>query len=245
MLIRTIVILLVVQLASPQLFAQEEEFDDLLILYVDGDYEKLIRKAEKYSEDDDTRRDPRPYLYMSKAYYGMSKDEKYAEEYPKAFRDALKYASRYARKDDEREYWDINIEFINELRAEAMREADLYLSDDDRRGLSKAARLYRYLTDIDPGDPGAGMMYGAMLYKVNRRGEADRIVQEIGPKLPNIDMDDLSEDQKEMLKFGTIHFSQFLKEQGMLDSARVTMNIIHPYFENDNEFQLAYDEIQN
>src|SRR6056297_116367 len=100
MLLRTLIAVFIAVLCAPQVNAQEEEFDDLLILYVDGDYEKLINKAEKYSDDDDTRRDPRPYLYLAKAYYGMSKDEKYAEEYPRAFRDALKYAARYARSEE-------------------------------------------------------------------------------------------------------------------------------------------------
>lgn len=246
MLQKTLIAMFVLALAAPNLVAQtdEEEYDQLLILYVDGDYEKLIKKSEKYTDDSDTRRDPRPYLYLSKAYYEMSKNEEYAEEYPKAFRDALKYAAKYSRKDEERQYWDVNEDFINELRSEAMREADLYLADDDRRGLSKASRVYKYLVDIDPDDAGSAMMYSSMLYQINRRGEADLLIRDIAPKLPNLDMDDMSEDQQEMLKFGTIHYSRYLKEEGMLDSARVTMNIVHPYFKDDNEFKLAYEEIQ-
>lgn len=244
MLRKILLTALVVAFTSPTVFAQEE-FDDLLILYVDGDYEKLINKSEKYTDGDDTRRDPRPYLYLAKAYYGMSKDEKYAEDYPKAFRDALKYAARYSRKDEERLYWGVNVEFINELRAEAMREADLYVASDDRRDLSKASRIYRYLVDIDPTDPGASMMYSAMLYRTNRRGEADLLIREIAPSLPNLDAKRMSPDQMEMLKFGAIHYARYLKEEGMVDSARTTMDIVHPYFPEDNEFKLAHEEIRD
>lgn len=235
---------MMVAFTSPAVFAQDDGYDDLLILYVDGEYEKLVKKAEKYTQGSDTRRDAQPYLYLAKAYYGMSKDEKYAEDYPKAFRDALKFASRYSRKDPDREYWSINLDFINELRSEAMREGDLYVSSDDTRDLSKAARIYRYLVDIDPTDPGASMMYSALLYKTNRRGEADILIREIAPSLPNIDTKRLSPDQMEMLKFGTIHYARFLKTEGMLDSARTTMDIIHPYFPEDNEFKLAHEEIR-
>lgn len=231
--------------ASPEIFAQDEvEYDDLLILYVDGDYEKLIKKAEKYTEDSETRRDPRPYLYLSRAYFEMSRNDEYSEDYPKAFRDALKYASKYSRKDDEREYFDANRDFIDELRAEAMREADLFMSDNDVRGMSQAARIYKYLVDIDPTDAGSAMMYSAVLYKINRRGEADLLMRETGPKLDNLDFEDMSDDQKEMLKFGTIHYSNYLKDEGMLDSARVTMDLVEPYFKDDNEFRLTYEEIQ-
>lgn len=246
MLYRTFMMMLALAMATPNLVAQEEiEYDELLILYVDGDYEKLIKKGEKYTDDSDTRRDPRPYLYISMAYFEMSQLEEYAEEYPKAFRDALKYASKFSRKDKEREYFSEHRDYIDELRSEAMREADLYMSDDDRRGMSKASRIYKYLVDIDPDDAGSVMMYSSMLYEINRRGEADLLMRELGPKLTDIDFDDMTADQQEMLKFGMMHYATYLKQEGMLDSARVTMNLGHPYFKDDNEFRLRYEEIQN
>lgn len=243
MLLRTLLAFMMVALATPVIQAQED-YDDLLILYVDGDYEKLINKAEKYTDKSDTRRDPQPYLYLSKAYFEMSQKEEFQEEYPKAFRDAMKYASKYRRKDKELEYWDINQEYFAELRAEAMREADLFMADKDPRGLSQAARLYKYLADINPEDPATTMMYCAVLYQINRRGEADLLMRELGPKLDDLNVEKMDEAQQEMLKFGMIQYSRYLKEDGQLDSARVTMNLGHPYFKDDNEFKLAYEEIQ-
>lgn len=245
MLHKTLFMMLVLALAAPNISAQEVEYDDLLILYVDGNYEKLISKAEKYTDDSDTRRDPRPFLYISMAYFEISKNEELSEDYPKAFRDALKYASKFSKKDKENEYFREHRDYLDELRSEAMREADLFMADNDVRGMSQAARIYKYLVDIDPNDVGSVMMYSAVLYKINRRGEADLLMRELGPKLTDIDFDDMSPDQQEMLKFGMIHYSNYLKDQGMADSARVTMNLGHPYFKDDNEFRLSYEEIQN
>lgn len=241
MWIRTLLAIVVLSLMTPQIQAQDD-YDDLLILYVDGDYEKLISKAERYTEKD--RKAPQPLLYLSKAYYEISKDEELRDDYPKAFRDAMKYASKYSRKDKDREFWDINSEYFAELRSEAMREADLFMADKDPRGLSQAARIYKYLVDLDPDDASAGMIYCAVLYQINRRGEADMIMRELSPKLSELNTDRMDDDQKEMLKFGFIQYAEYLKEQGLADSARVTMNIAHPYFKDDNEFQLSYDEIQ-
>ena len=47
-------------------FAQEKnEFEELLLLFVDEEYEKCLRKAEKYTLDKETRREPMPYLYIA------------------------------------------------------------------------------------------------------------------------------------------------------------------------------------
>ncbi len=245
MLYKLFLVMLVYTLTvSSQVVAQPDQFDDLLILYVDEEYEKLLKRAERYTENSDTRRDPRPVLYLSKAYFEMSKRDEYTDKYPRAFRDALKYASRYSRRDKEREYFDENRDFLNELRGEAMREAGLFMSGNDVRGMSQAARIYKALVDLDSEDAGAAMIYSAVLYKINRRGEADVVMREMAPKLPHIDFDRMTDDQKEMLKFGTIHYAEYLKDQGMLDSARVTMRIVEPYFEDDNEFQLSMEEIR-
>ena len=83
--------------------AQETEFKDLLSLFVDQKYEKVLNKAENYTVNEETKKHPLPYLYISMSLYEMSKIEKYAqmEEYKNAFKDAMKYTSKYAAKDKE------------------------------------------------------------------------------------------------------------------------------------------------
>ncbi|MCB0198137.1 MAG: hypothetical protein KDJ65_39710, partial [Anaerolineae bacterium] len=66
--------------------AQKHVYEDLLVLFVDENYEKCLAKAENYTVNDDTRKDPLPYLYMSMSLYEMSKLEEFNEDYPKASR---------------------------------------------------------------------------------------------------------------------------------------------------------------
>ena len=49
------------------------DYEDLLVLYVDEDYEKCISKAERYTERDQTRRDALPFLFLSMCYFEISK----------------------------------------------------------------------------------------------------------------------------------------------------------------------------
>jgi hypothetical protein len=98
-------LLLAFSLFSVALYAQpDNEFKDLLSLFVDQKYEKVLNKAENYTIGDETKKHPLPYLYIAMSLYEMSKIEKYTqmEEYKGAFKDAMKFCSKYAAKDKEK-----------------------------------------------------------------------------------------------------------------------------------------------
>jgi hypothetical protein len=225
---------------SANVSAQKEAFDDLLILYVDEKYEKLISKAESYASNDKYRKNPEPLLYLAKAYYEMSLKEEYAADYPKAFRSALKNAAKYRKKDKDLLYWSENEAFFSALRKASMEEAEMYLSEQD---YSKASRVYKGIIDFDPDDTGSQFLYGYTLFKMNRQGEADVVIKEGAKLLANLDIKSLGEEQQRLLKYGLIYYSEYLYENGRADSARVTMKVGHPYFKDDNEFRLTYEDV--
>ncbi len=41
----------------------QEDFDELLMWMVDGKYEKVLYKAIRYTEDDETKKEPVPYVF--------------------------------------------------------------------------------------------------------------------------------------------------------------------------------------
>lgn len=226
--------------ATEKISAQKEEFDDLLILYVDEKYEKLISKAEGYTENDNYRKNPEPYLYLAKAYYEMSIKEEYAEDYPKAFRTALKYAAKYRKKDKDLALWAENENFFEALRETSMEEAEMYLSEQD---YSKASRVYDGIVEFDPEDIGAQFLYGYTLFKMNRQGEADVAIKEGSRLMSERDISDLDEVQLNLHRNGLIYYSEYLYENGRADSARVVMKLGNPYFKEDNEFRLMYEDV--
>jgi hypothetical protein len=79
--------------------AQENKYMDILVMLVDEEYEKCVKKCEKLIDNDATKKEPLPYLYLSMAYYEMSKDNKYIDEYPKAFFRSLSTLIKYRRID--------------------------------------------------------------------------------------------------------------------------------------------------
>ena len=100
--------------------AQKHVYEDLLVMYVDEKYEKCMDKAIGYTENDDTKRDALPFLYMSMCNFEMSKQEKYAVDYPKASRDAIKWAEKYRKKDKEMEFFHNYNDYWADLNTMAM-----------------------------------------------------------------------------------------------------------------------------
>ncbi len=79
-------------------FAQDDKkIDEIVFLYVDGKYDKLVYKAQSVMQSDKHKNHPLPYIYASMSYYEMSKQPgKFSvgekdSEFPQPLKDAQKY----------------------------------------------------------------------------------------------------------------------------------------------------------
>ena len=222
--------------------AQDDEFQDLRVLYMDQKYEKLISKAEAYVNKDKTRKNPEPYLYLSKAYFEISQLEEYSKKYPseKAFREAMKWATKYRRKDREGEIYEDNDFYFNELKKAVIEEAAGLMSDEK---YSRAKRYYSSITTFDPDDPGAWLMLGYSQVKMRAMMEAKVALEEAGRVMHRVDMTKLNSVERKLLLDGVLGYSDFLLEQGMRDSARTTLDLAKPALEGDTEFDMYINRI--
>ena len=64
-------------------------YDDLRILYADGNYEKLVKVADKYTNADNTKKDPIPYLWLSKGLYKLHVGGNQDPVYKNAYKEML------------------------------------------------------------------------------------------------------------------------------------------------------------
>jgi len=222
--------------------SQDDEFDDLRILYMDGDYEKLIKKSERYTDKDDTRRSAEPYLFLSKAYYEISMDEKYHEDYrpDRAFRDALKWAKRYRRYDPEGALFEENDLYFRELKESAFRSAAAQMAEEK---YSRARRFYDAIADFDPEDPGAWLMLGYCKVKERNVREAELSFEEAGKVMSTRDLTTLNSVEKDIFLKGVLQYSDYLLNESMRDSARTTLQMAVPALEGDPEFDTAYQKL--
>lgn len=223
--------------------AQKHVYEDLLKLYVDEKYEQCLAKAEGYTINDDTKKDPLPFLYMSMCLYEMSKIEKYTamEEYKKADRDAIKYAEKYRKKDKNREFFDNYGDYWEDLNTLGM-EKGTNLFDDGE--YSKAKQVFDGMTGYYPENSGAWIYLAMCQYKTNLVKEGDLSMKEFAKaRAAQGDIDSLPEDQKKLLRSALIAYSEFLSKKSMRDSARSTLGIGSDAFMKDADFKAAWESV--
>ncbi|MCB0793989.1 MAG: tetratricopeptide repeat protein [Flavobacteriales bacterium] len=222
-------------------YAQKHVYEDLLVMYVDEDYEKCMGKAESYTLNDKTRKDPLPYLYMSMCLYEMSKLEKYQADYPKASRDALKYAEKYRKKDKDNEYFANYEDFWAELNTMGMEEGENYYEEGS---YSKAKQAFDRMVGYYPENPGAWLMYALCQLKSNLARDAEESLKNFAKAQASMgDIKDLPEDQQKLLRMALIRYAEHLNTAGMQDSARSTIEIGKDAFMENDEFKLMYEDL--
>jgi hypothetical protein len=240
--------------------AQSPEYDDLKIYFADADFEKLLKKAEKYTLGDDTRKDAVPYLFLSKANFEISKgvDEELSTKYPRAFKDALKYAGKSIQKDKEGIVYLENMAHFTNLKivvTEKLR--NLAESGDYGRLMGSIPSMLK----IDKNDIGSYYLKAAGYYhKKDMTGmkKSAKIANDLldaadsnAYSISENDDYDLTNKKKidlEMLKLGIIHYSQALVLARQKPMAKDLMGKVKQWFPEtpkNSDFTDAYDTIVN
>ena len=222
--------------------AQKQPYEDLLVKYVDEKYEDCLAKAFNYTDKEDTKKDPLPYIYVSMCYYEMSKIEKFRamEEYKKCDKDAVKYAEKYRKKDKNKEFFDNYADFWSELNLMAQ-EAGINAYEDPK-GLSKAKQWFDGMTNYYPENPGPWIMLALTMYKGNLMKEGDAAIAKFQPALDaagGIGL--LPDDQKKLMKTALINYATYLDGKGNKSKAKETLEIGKDFFMDDAEFKGAYE----
>lgn len=240
--------------------AQQPDYDDLKIYFADANYEKLLKKAEKYTLGDKTRKDAIPYLFLSKANFEISKgaDQELLDKYPRAFKDALKYAGKCIQKDKEGNVYTENMAHFTELKIVVTEELrNLAESGDYGRLMGRIPSMLK----IDKKDIGSFYLKAAGYYhKKDMTGMkksakiANDLLDSADPDAYTISEDDdqdLTNKKKidlEMLKLGVIHYSQALVLARQNSMAKDLMGKVKQWFPEtpeNSDFTDAYNEIVN
>lgn len=222
--------------------AQKHVYEDLLVYFVDEKYEKCLFKSVGYSDKDDTKKDALPYLYMSMCYYEMSKMEKYDMDYPKAFRDALKYAEKFRKKDKNLEFFNNYEDYWSELNEKCSEVAENYMDDES---WSKAKRYYDYMVSYQPENSGAWLLYSLAQIKYKQIREADVSLakfDEVFAAVP--DLESLPMDQKNLLKSALIRYAEYQESLGSSSTALEYMEKGKDLFKGDKEFDSYYEALR-
>lgn len=226
---------------STTFFAQGD-YQDLLIIKADGDWEQLIKKAERYTYKKGTEDDTAPYYYMAYGLYKISFVGDRDEEYKNAFKDALTAIGKMLKKDDTGEAQEKYAEFINELKMNLLELIQNEFGNDEyRRAFGWVMRLYKFGRNY----PQAKFLEGVCRYRNTDKSTARLKWKEGQELLENSDPTSWGTADKKLMMLGLYESAKVLKESRQNDRAKELMNLGAPYFEDNEQWQAYYDEIVN
>ncbi|MBK6527275.1 MAG: hypothetical protein IPG07_18010 [Crocinitomicaceae bacterium] len=223
--------------------AQPPAYDDLLIYYADGDYEKLLKKAESYTLKEDTKNDAIPYLYLSKANFDMSKDQAWLDQYPKAYADAIKFAGSCMKKDKDSTVYRENISYFTELQITIYEEiVNLVETGNYPKLLGAIPKLHK----IAANDVGSYFLKAAAEYQTGDKTTAKETIKEANARLAKVtSVDEWRPVDFAMLKLGVTEYCKILVKMSQQANACALAGKVRQWFEKDEEFKAFYDALCN
>ena len=222
--------------------AQPPTYDDLVIYFADGNYDKLLKQAEKYTLSDKTKGDAIPYLYLAKCNFEMSKDQKWLDKYPKAFSDAIKFAGNCVKRDERAGTTVVkdNIAFFTDIKVVLVEEIKNMIAEESYARLQgHVAKLHRFNKD----DIGSYFVRSGSQY-MNKDNSSGRISeQEAFDKLNAVtSVEDWRPVDYEMLKVGVMLYCDAQINMLRQDKkAKDLLGKVKQWLENDEEFMDYYN----
>ncbi len=225
--------------------AQRPEYNDLVVYFADGDFEKLLKVAEKYTTKDDCRKDALPYLYLSKANLEISKGGELLEKYPRAFKDAIKYAGKCLKYDKDGDVFNSNLAHFTACKAGIFEQMRNLTEADDFGRLSGVIPL---MEKMDKNDVGTAYLKAVAKYRRGDKGgfkTEEKVAEEkmkmLDPdsfKINEYDDVDVIKQKKvnrELFVFCVVQYAKVVVEKGEKTKATKLINQIAPWFEEDEK----------
>lgn len=223
--------------------AQAPNYDDLNILYADGKYEKLVGAAEKYTNNDKTKADALPYLWMARGLYKVSQSGTDNEKFKNAYKDAVGVIAKCIKYDKDGKVREEFNEFFTEFENSMVEIIGNDLSANDYKKAS--AWIPKYMK-IYPKSSGAKLLEGACKYRNSDKGGANTSWKEADALLKGVtDFASLSDAEKNILKMGIFQTVDCYTSSKQTEKAKVLLGKVSQWYEGDAEFKEKYDAVVN
>ncbi|TNF48694.1 MAG: hypothetical protein EP305_04875 [Bacteroidetes bacterium] len=235
--------LVLLLLSATTINAQAPNYDDLKILYADGNYEKLVKVAENYTLKDDLKKDPMPFIWLGKGLYKISLSGTDEEKFKNAYKDAIAAVSKALKNDKDNTALTDHQEFIDEFQMSMVTRIDNDLAAND---FNKASGWVIKYYKVTKNPVGAKFLDGASKYRKSDKGGANTAWKEADLMLKDItSIEDWSDADKQMLKLGALQTAECYLASKQKEKAKALLNKVAQWYEEDESFKAKYDEIVN
>ena len=168
-------------------FEGDKTIEKLRSKYADEKYESCADAAIKYSESSKHKDKPEVYIYASMACLRISQTNEGAEDYAKAFSDALSFAGKYRKKDKNGKFYNDYITHFEEMKKIIAEEVENYMLEDRKTKVYKSAKkslgLISKIHKMDPDDKGVYLTKAVLELKVKNTIEGKKMLKVIMPEI--------------------------------------------------------------
>lgn len=240
---KNVLSLLFLLIGTLTLNAQAPNYNDLKILYADANYEKLVKVADGYTQKDDLKKDPVPFVWLSKGLYKISLSGTDDEKYKSAYKDAIAALGKAMKNDKDGTGLTEHQEYIDLFQ---MSLVEMINNDITAKDYSKASGWVIKYYKITRNPAGAKYLDGATKYRKADKGGANTLWKEADLLLSKTtSIEDWSKADKELLKIGVLQTAECYIASKQMEKAKTTLNKIAQWFEEDEDFKTKYNELVN
>lgn len=224
--------------------AQPPAYDDLIIHYADGNYEKLLKRAEKYTLNPKTKKDALPFLYLAKCNFEMSKHQQWLDKYPKAFNDAIRFAGNARKKDKDGTIYADNVQFFTDLKTAVVEDIkNLVAEESFMKLMGYIAKLHRFNRD----DLGSYFLKAGAQFMEKDKSGGKITTKEAWARLELVEnVDAWRPIDFEMLRVGVIVYCDSqINIMRQPQNAKELLGRVKQWLEEDEDFMAYYDKVVN
>lgn len=230
-------------LTTKLLVAQAPEYNDLRILFADGDYEKLVRASEKYTMNDKTKSDALPHMWMGRGLYKVSLSGSDDEKYKNAYKEAIGEVGKSIKYDKDGSVQSEYAEFYDEFKNSIV---ETIRNEIDVKDYRKASTWILKYNKINMQSIGAKYLDGVCKYRNSDKGGANTAWKEADNMLKSVsDISGWDQAEKDLLMMGVIQTAECYLTARQTDKAKAIMGKVAQWYENNEDFKAKYDEIVN
>jgi len=241
-------VLITLLLVAGLVKAQPPVYDDLRILYADGNYEKLVRASAGYNDRDKTKSDALPYLWLGRGLYKIDIGGEGGEEFKNAYKDAISAVGKSIKLDKSGDLQDEYKEFYQEFKMTVLERIknDLASEKPTPAEYKKASAWIGKYYKLVPNSVGAKYLDGAAKFRNNDKGGATAAWKEADTKFATVtSIDGWDPADVELLKLGIIHSVDCMVSIKQTEKAKALLGKVKQWYEEDEEFMKKYDAIVN
>lgn len=234
------ILLLIVFLSITKFYAQPPLYNDLLILFVDGNYKKLAIKAEKYTLKDETKNDPYPYLWTAKALYKISQQNIEDEEFKNAYKDCISFLTKSVKKDKTHEVYEKEKDFIFEVKNSMIENT---INEYVSKNYKKAQDYCKKILSVFPDDVATKFMDASCRFQNKDIPGATTIWNENQRSFELINsIENMNDKEKEFLRLAIMETMKCFKANKQPERGKIIGEKAKKWF-IDDDFKLLLESM--